>query len=417
MKTKTYQNTIAVLFAITWGLVLFDRQAITFLFPTLMETFNLNNTQTGEIVMVTGFGFVLASLFVTPLADKSGLKKMWLVPAIILTGIFSGSTAFATTLTVMLIVRFLTGFADGPVYPLMTSVLTVQGDPKKFATYIGWMQFSIGLIAMIIGPPLILKLEARFDWHYAFIFTSVPAVIVGIAIWWILKEVGPAKREAASGGHSETQVTTHSTMKWKDVPKIFAYRNCTLSYIANIFIMVGFWGVVSFNPTFWVKEGGLTEDQMGILTSISGVIGLVWALVIPVITDRLGRKLSASLFTGYIAVSWLIIYLTSGLIAQIVFILVVGCCGFVSVLFIAIICQESVPPSIAATTTAIGMATGEFFGTSLAPRMIGSWCDMYSLKIIFLVAAISTLITFFLTFGLSETGKAYLERKQGLHSA
>ena len=181
--------------------------------------------------------------------------------------------------------------------------------------------------------------------------------------------------------------------------------------------MVGFWGVVSFNPTFWVEEGGLTEDQMGTLTSISGVIGLVWALVIPVITDRLGRKLSASLFTGYAAVSWLIIYLTSGLIAQIAFILAVGCCGFISVLFIAIICQESVPPSIAATTTAIGMATGEFIGTSLAPRMIGSWCDMYGLKIIFLVATISTLITFFLTFGLSETGKAYLERKQRLHSA
>ena len=44
----------------------------------------------------------------------------------------------------MLIVRFLTGFADGPIYPLMTSVLTVQGDPKKFASYIGLMQFSIG---------------------------------------------------------------------------------------------------------------------------------------------------------------------------------------------------------------------------------------------------------------------------------
>ena len=137
MKTRTYQNTIAVLFSLTWGLVLLDRNAISFLFPILMKEFQLNNAQTGQIVMVTGFGFVISSVFLTSLADKSGLKKLWLVPVIILSGVFSGATAVATSLTVLLIVRFLTGFADGPIYPLMTSVLKVQGEPGRFASYIG----------------------------------------------------------------------------------------------------------------------------------------------------------------------------------------------------------------------------------------------------------------------------------------
>ena len=67
MNQRTYQNTIAVLFALTWGLVLLDRNAITFLFPILMKHFNLNNAQTGQIVMVTGFGFVISSLFLSRL--------------------------------------------------------------------------------------------------------------------------------------------------------------------------------------------------------------------------------------------------------------------------------------------------------------------------------------------------------------
>lgn len=75
MKKQTRQNTIAVLFALTWGLVLLDRNAISFLLPILMKTFNLNNAQPGQIVMVTGFGFVISSLFITPLADRSGLKN------------------------------------------------------------------------------------------------------------------------------------------------------------------------------------------------------------------------------------------------------------------------------------------------------------------------------------------------------
>jgi ACS family hexuronate transporter-like MFS transporter len=405
MKKETYQNVIAVLFALTWGLVMLDRNAITFLFPILMKHFNLNNAQTGQIVMVTGFGFVIASLFLTSLADRSGLKKLWLVPVIILSGVFSGSTAFAGSLTVMLIVRFLTGFADGPIFPLMTAVLTVQGNPKRFASYIGIMQFSVGLIAMVLGPSLTIQLALHLDWRYAFIFTSLPAVIVGILIWIVLKEVKPGAVESGSGMSSETQAVSHATMRWKDIPEIFAYRNCTLSYIANVLIMVGFWGVVSFGTTYWVNEGGLTLGQTGYMTSVSGIAGLGWAVVIPILLDRLGRKPSASILTSYVAVSMFIMYVTQGLVAQIAYVLVIGCCGFLSVVFVAIICQESVPPAIAATTTAIGMAIGEFFGTSIAPRILGSLGDMYGLRTIFLVGTISTMIAFFITFGITETRK------------
>jgi predicted MFS family arabinose efflux permease len=405
MKKQTYQNVIAILFALTWGLVILDRNAIAFLFPILMETFDLNNAQTGQIVLVTGLGFVISSLFLTPLADRSGLKKVWLVPVIILAGVFSGGTAFAGSLMAMLIIRFLTGFADGPVYPLMTSVLTIQGDPKKFASYIGLMQFSIGVIAMILGPSLTIRLALHFDWHYAFIFTSLPTVIVGIIIWFVLKETGSATVGTGDGKSSDTQPKSHSTIKWKDVPRIFAYRNCTLSYIANVLVMVGFWGVVSFGTTYWVREGGLTLEQAGDMTSIAGFAGLAWAVVIPIILDRIGRKPSASILTIYVAISMFIIYFDQGLLAKTAFVLVMGCCGFLSVLFVAIICQESVPPAIAATTTAIGMAIGELFGTTIAPRILGSLGDMYGLRTIFLVAGISTLIAFFVTFGLTETRK------------
>ena len=52
-------------------------------------------------------------------------------------------------------------------------------------------QFSIGVIAMILGPTITIQLAEKMDWHYAFIFTSLPAVIVGIIIWFVLKESGP----------------------------------------------------------------------------------------------------------------------------------------------------------------------------------------------------------------------------------
>jgi predicted MFS family arabinose efflux permease len=370
-----------------------------------MKDFNLNNAQTGQIVMVTGFGFVISSLLLTPFADRSGLKKVWLVPVIIFSGIFSGGTAFAGSLAALLLVRFLTGFADGPIYPLMSSVLKVQGDPKRFASYLGLIQLAIGIIAQIVGPTLTTQLALRLDWHYAFIFTSLPTVIVGVVIWSILKDMKPSALKIGPGMPAETE----ATMKWSDLPKIFVYRNCTLSFIANVLVMVGFWGIVSFGTTYWVNEGGLTLEQTGYLGSISGIAGLGWAIVIPFIIDRLGRKPSSSILTIYIAASMFIMYASKGLLGQIAYVLVIGCCGFVSVLFVAIICQESVPPAIAASTTAIGMAIGELFGTSITPQILGSLGDMYGLRTIFLVGGVSTLIAFFITFGLTETRKAKLE--------
>ena len=398
MKKPTYQNLLAVLFALAWGFALLDRNAIALLFPILMKTFNLNNAQTGQIVSMTGYGFVISSLLITSIADRSGLKKIWLIPAIILTGIFSGGTAFAGSIAFMLGIRFLTGFAEGPMYPLMTSTLMVQGDPKRFALYIGIMQLSIALIAQILGPPLTIHLALHLNWQYAFIFTSLPTVIIGIIIWLVLKEVG------------QGTVPDRSAMKWKDVPKIFTYRNCSLSFLANVLIMVGFWGLVSFGTTYWVNEGGLTLEKAGYLGSISGVLSIGWAIGIPVMADRLGRKMSSTILTMFITASMAIMYLTHGLFGQITYVLVIGCCGFVSVLFVAIICQESVPPAIAATTTAIGMATGELFGTSIAPGILGWLGDLYGLRTIFLVGAVSTLLALFLTLGLTETGKIKLEK-------
>ena len=106
----------------------------------------------------------------------------------------------------------------------------------------------------------------------------------------------------------------------------------------------------------------------------------------------------------------LVIYLNQGIPAQIAYVMVIGCCGFLSIVFVAIICQETVPPAIAATTTAIGMAIGELFGTTIAPRVLGSLGDIYGLRTIFLVGTVTSSVAFLITFALTETRKPNLQK-------
>jgi predicted MFS family arabinose efflux permease len=174
--------------------------------------------------------------------------------------------------------------------------------------------------------------------------------------------------------------------------------------------MIGFWGIVSFGTAYWVNEGGLSLEYTGFMTSASGIVGLAWSITIPIMLDRLGRKPSAAILTFYSAVSMLLIYVNQGLAAQIAYVMVIGCCGFLSIVFVAIICQETVPPAIAATTTAIGMAIGELFGTTIAPRILGSLGDIYGLRTIFLVGTVTSSIAFLITFALTETRKPNLKK-------
>ena len=57
------------------------------------------------------------------------------------------------------------------------------------------------------------------------------------------------------------------------------------------------------------------------------------------------------------------------------------------------------------------MAIGELFGTSMAPRILGSLGDIYGLRTIFLVGTVTSIIAFFLTFALIETRRAEPERE------
>ncbi|HVI42275.1 MAG TPA: MFS transporter, partial [Anaerovoracaceae bacterium] len=397
MRSQRYQTAMAILFALMWGFIVLDRQTLTYLFPTLEELYGYTNTQLGVIVTATSFGFAIFSIIFGITADRTGYKKRLLIPFSLLAAIFSGSTAFAGTITMIIVVRFLTGAGEGPCYPLMTSMLAAQSDQKNFAKYIGLLSVGSFAIAGIIGPTLVTQIAAATNWQMAYIFAALPALIVGIVIWVVVKEVKP--EEVAM----QQQDTTSQKMSGKDLIALLKNRNILLCVVMNILNNAAWWGLLSYAPIYWVYDGGLTSLTMGYLTSMFGAFGVVWAIVIPRISDRIGRKPATIMFGLASAVALFAMCLSAGTVAKVLYVILSGCSGYLLVMYTAVIAIESVPRKVAATASAVVLGVGEIIGATLSPAILGAVADASGLSTVFLISGLILVVSAIFGFFLKET--------------
>jgi predicted MFS family arabinose efflux permease len=385
---------MVLLFALSWGFIVMDRSTIVYLGPMLMQVFQINYAQIGAITMYQSFGFAVLSVLLAFVSDKTGYKKKWLIPFTLLAAIFSGLTAFASTLGMVIITRIMTGAAEGPALPLMSAMVACQGDPKRFAVNIGYIQLGTSLIAGVFAPIVITQLAAKISWQSAFLITALPALIVGLLIWKYTKEVDHEKIKQTSSGEA---------MKMKDFLQLLTYRNFILCVILNIISSMAFWAMMVYAPVYWVNVAGLSNEEMGYISAGFGLSGIVWCTLIPRVSDRIGRKPTAMLTSLLVAIPMVVMGFSHGIVSQILYVLIPCACAYLTIMFMTVINTESVPSYLAVSATAITIACGEFVGAAITPRILGSVADAYGLNTVFFVAAGFLVLTALISFGLIET--------------
>src|SRR5882724_4432421 len=103
--------TLALCFLVTF-LDGFDSAAVGFVAPALSKAWNVPPPDLKQLLTVGFFGLAAGALFAGPLADRVG-RKWILIGALIIFGMFSLISAYATGLTELTVLRFLTGIGLG----------------------------------------------------------------------------------------------------------------------------------------------------------------------------------------------------------------------------------------------------------------------------------------------------------------
>lgn len=410
MHKLSYENRLLLILFFVFGGVFFDRLALAFLFPNISEDLHLTNAHLGMLSAILALTWAISGAGLGLISDKFKIRKPMLIAAVLAFSAFSAFSGMVSSFIVLLIFRACMGVAEGPVLPIAQSLMVEASNPKRRGLNMGLINGAApGLIGAILGPPIILWMAASYGWRTAFYLTCIPGLIMAFLIY---KYVDGDKKTVDKIG-DKTDITKANVQKIKYID-LFKNKNILLCILISCFFVTWFMLILNFTPSFLVKERGFSSESMGFIMSAVGFAWVFWGILIPALSDRVGRKPILIVFS-LIAIScpyFLSTLENQYMLGIAVFLSYTGLGCFT--LFMATIPSETVPKTMIATALGLIMGIGEIVGGCIVPFVAGFLADSYGLVIVMWIAAFGALVAGILACFLDETAPIVLLKRKEL---
>jgi MFS family permease len=159
----------------------------------------------------------------------------------------------------------------------------------------------------------------------------------------------------------------------------------------------------SFAPLYITRVAHKTSTTTGFLIAATGVGSFLSGLILPALSDKIGRKaglrLMASL-SAVVPIALVVPFLYSHLWLLGAILLVANAGQGVSALIMVLIPSEAVRPKYAGTAIGLAVFVGEIVGATLLPFLGGKLAQTYGLGITMWLAAAGMVLVFLVTFGM-----------------
>ena len=397
-----YQALLVGLLSLNFGILFFDRNALSFLMPFVKPDLGLSNTQVGLASSSLSLSWALAALFVGAAADRGGRRKAYLLGATLAFSLCSFLTGLATSFLMLLGARLLMGFAEGGVNPISQSITALAVPPERRGLAMGVMQnFGSNLLGSFAAPVLLVGFAAAWGWQRAFFLAGIPGLVSAWLLWRFVRE--PAAAAVESPVVKEPLASR--------LGKIMRHRNMVLCALISILLVSHLVICWSFAPLFLTQVRGFSPRSMSWLMGTLGISATVTSFVVSGISDRIGRR-PVMIFTAYLGVILplgALYYGGSIWILAAIFFFGWALTGLFP-LFMGTIPSESVGVQHMTTAMALVMGVGEVFGGVLSPTIAGWAADRAGLAAPLWIMLGLCVAAGTLALGLSETAPRRLMR-------
>lgn len=389
-----YQMVLVGLLSLNFGIVFFDRNALNFLMPFVQPELRLSNTEVGMTAAALSFTWAISGFAVGRLSDRIGSRKPIIIGATIAFSLCSFVTGLASSFAMLLGARLLMGAAEGGILPTSQSLIAEEVEPGRRGLAMGVTQnFGSNLLGSFAAPVLLVAFASAYGWREAFYLAGVPGLITAFLIWRLVRDVPPSARPSAM--RAEEQL---------GLREAFARKNillCALIAILLVSYLVICW---AFMPLFLTQGRAFSPTAMGWLMGALGLSATVGSIVVPGLSDRVGRKPVMVLvpLVGVILPLGALYFDGSLFILAAIFFFGWALNG-VFPLFMATIPSETVDPRYTATVLGLVMATGEIVGGVLSPALAGAAADEYGLSAPLWMMLGLCIVAGLLALGLDET--------------
>ncbi len=158
----------------------FDLFIIAIALPFIMRAFHPSPLMAGLIVSAAPIGCIFGASVFGRLTDRLGRKTILLLDLLFFV-IFAGMTAFAWSVTALIVFRFLLGIGIGADYPVSSTYIT-ENMPKKLRGRMlisGFGFQALGLLAAAgVGIAILMLHPDTNAWRWMLGIAVVPAIII-----------------------------------------------------------------------------------------------------------------------------------------------------------------------------------------------------------------------------------------------
>lgn len=382
-------RTVAVL-SLGFGLVGIDRFLISTMYPVIARDLHLDYGDIGLITGALAIAWGIAALFMGNLSDRIGRRRV-LIASLIVFSLLIGASGVATGLITLIIVRVIMGFADGAYTPVSIAATLDASPPRRRGLNIGIQQMMLPLFGLGLAPLFVAGALRFIEWRLIFLIFVLPGLALAYAMWKIIPAFsGPARTEGR--GWSD----------WNTVLKFFNVRIAALMMLCWLTCLIT---TSAFMPNYLVDHLSLRPEQMAVVMSAIGLGATAGTLLLPWLSDKIGRKPVMALSSIGVFVSLLLLANAPGNVASLFALLFLV--HFFNNALIALtvgpLCTEAVPAALMATASGLVIAVGELFGGGLAPVIVGHVAQRFGIEQILWLPIAAMAAGFLLCLAIRNT--------------
>ncbi len=268
---------------------------------TLIQDLGLTQIQLGIVFSAFAWGYTIFQFPGGVFGDVAGCRKAVTIIAIlwglltIFTGIVPGrsATAPAIILAVLIVLRFLVGASQAPIFPVIGGAIANWFPVSSWGLPNGLTSTALTLGAAAAAP-LLVWLMHEYGWRQSF-FITAPLGFLIAAVWWRYVRDDPADHPSVSAReleliqanrqtHTETKGAWKRTLQDRNVLLLAASYFCT-NYVFYLFFNWFFFYLVD------VRRFG--DEQAGYFTSAQWIVGAIGATLGGFLCDYFVKRYGA----------------------------------------------------------------------------------------------------------------------------
>ncbi|MCM3567108.1 MFS transporter [Neobacillus mesonae] len=262
-----------------WMFDAMDVGMLSFIIAALQVEWNLTPGQMGWIGSVNSIGMAVGAFVFGLMADKAGRKSVFLI-TLLLFSLASGVSAFASSLTIFLILRFLIGAGLGGELPVASTLVSESVPAEKRGSTVVLLE-SFWAVGWLVSALISYFVIPSYGWQIALIISALPAFYV----IYLRMGLPDSPQFTAVKQKAKTSVFENLAKVWSQEHA----RQTAMIWIVWFCVVFSYYGMFLWLPSVMVMKGfslikSFEYVLIMTLAQLPGYFTAAWCI------ERFGRK-------------------------------------------------------------------------------------------------------------------------------